>query len=160
MNCRYGFMRATRRLFERSTALMFANMEFSELGAPDAVDSVREISDQLAFAPLGMRTPGLSHDGSFGGGGGGAMDGFGEGGGTLKPPTKGSAIGPISSTGWNLPSGPLNGALHRASSWMRVWRSGSGGVGAPARATDKTCLLCPMACVPPRVIHVLSCPSL
>ena len=51
------------------------------------------------------------------------MEGFGEGGGRLKPPTKGSAIGPISSTGWNLPSGPLKGALHRASSFMRgMWR--------------------------------------
>lgn len=116
MNCKYGFMRATRRLLERSTADMFANMVCSGLFAPDTVDSVREISDQLALPALGIRTPALSHEGSFGGGGG-PTEGFGEGGGRLKPPTKGSAMGPISSTGWNRPSGPLNGELHRASSW-------------------------------------------
>lgn len=122
MNCRYGFMRATRRFLDRSTALMFAKRECSDCPAPDAVDSVRETSDQLAFPALGTRIPpGFSHDGSLGGGGGGAprpMEGCGDGGGR-NPPTKGSAIGPTSSTGWNVPSCLLKGAVQRASSFAR-----------------------------------------
>lgn len=101
-------MRATRRCLERSTAFMFANIEYVELVVPESVDSVRDVvSDASAW--LGRGYTECNHEASLGGRGGGAprpMEGSGEGGGR-KPPMKGSAMGPTSSTGWNLPSGPL-----------------------------------------------------
>ena len=104
MNWRNGDIRATRRCLERSTADMFAKVEY--------VESARERCDQLAL--LATR-PSRVQDASLGGsgGGGGPMEGTGDGGGR-KPPMKGSAIGPTSSIGVNRPSGPRT--LHLPSS--------------------------------------------
>ena len=77
-------MRATRRCLDRSTALMFANVEYVEF-APDSVDSVRDTaSDRLAL--LGSRAFSWFQLPSFGGRGGGGprpIEGTGDGGGSL-----------------------------------------------------------------------------
>ena len=55
----------------------------------------------------------------------------------MKPPMKGSDIGPTSSTGWNLPSGPRY-LLHRASSCMSSASNVNDAVAIAERARCKS----------------------